>query len=282
MQSFSIREAISHGWQMTKKHWQVIALVTLIYAVVGGLNVWMNSQAGSPVVSRRTFSEIYKERKEAEKLVLDLFRNGYITKFRVITEKFESVETAQQLTLAPEFESRREEIFKAFDPHRYRLPFPRSVHSVLGIVFCVINMLMTIGIRKIALAICRDEETSVEELFTNVEFLIPYSLALICLIIPICLGFLLLIVPGIIISLMFGQYLYLIVDKRLGPIASLKRSYEITKGKRWKLFVFGCGLVLLNLAGFICLIVGVLVTMPITWIATAYVYDRLEHAGTVV
>lgn len=95
------------------------------------------------------------------------------------------------------------------------------------------------------------------------------------------LGFILLIVPGIIIVLMFQMYAYLVVDKGLGPIAALKRSRVITKGSRWRLFVLGFLIVLVNLGGLLCLVVGLLVTIPLTAIASARVYDLLEHAPDV-
>ena len=89
-------------------------------------------------------------------------------------------------------------------------------------------------------------------------------------------GILLLVVPGIIFAVALGMYPYFILDKKMGPMESLKASRVLTKGARWQLFVFGCVSLLLNLGGLLCLIVGLLWTIPATMIAMAYVYDQLS------
>jgi len=61
----------------------------------------------------------------------------------------------------------------------------------------------------------------------------------------IWLGFSLLIIPGLILYTMWFVALPACVVERLGPWSSLRRSRELTKGHRWKLF----GLALLLLIG---------------------------------
>lgn len=94
-------------------------------------------------------------------------------------------------------------------------------------------------------------------------------------------GFILLIVPGIIFALMFVFTLYAVIDRDLGPIGALKESARITKGNR--LNVLGLlGLVLLlNIAGLVALIVGLLVTIPVSTLAIVHAYRTLSaRAGT--
>jgi uncharacterized membrane protein len=50
-------------------------------------------------------------------------------------------------------------------------------------------------------------------------------------------GFILLIIPGIILSIRLGFFDYLIVDKNSRIVESLKKSWEITKGQYLE-FVF--------------------------------------------
>jgi hypothetical protein len=68
----------------------------------------------------------------------------------------------------------------------------------------------------------------------------------ICLSIGIVLGFLLLIIPGMIFETMFFVALPACMIERLGPIQSMSRSAELTKGLRWK--VFAVSLLLLGVA----------------------------------
>jgi uncharacterized membrane protein len=76
----------------------------------------------------------------------------------------------------------------------------------------------------------------------------------------------------------FGLYGYVIVDKgETDAVASLKRSAEITAGRRWPLFGLGIVLTLINVLGFCALCIGVLFTVGITSIAWAYTYRALSN-----
>jgi uncharacterized membrane protein len=71
----------------------------------------------------------------------------------------------------------------------------------------------------------------------------------IVMVLAIMLGFVLLIIPGIILAMMFYVALPVCIVERQGPIASLNRSTELTKGNRWRLFGIGLLLYLANLIG---------------------------------
>jgi uncharacterized membrane protein len=96
------------------------------------------------------------------------------------------------------------------------------------------------------------------------------------------IGFLLLVVPGIILALIFCFYSYAIVDRGLGPIDALKHSAAVTKGARMALLGFWIVAFLLNLVGLLALVIGLFVTGPITMVAAAYVYRKLDSQTTVV
>jgi hypothetical protein len=61
----------------------------------------------------------------------------------------------------------------------------------------------------------------------------------ICFSIVVGLGFVLLIVPGLFFLTMFFVALPACVLERLGPVQSMTRSAELTKGFRWKVFAVG-------------------------------------------
>lgn len=84
------------------------------------------------------------------------------------------------------------------------------------------------------------------------------------------------IIPLSILWVRFRFFAYLIVDKRIGAIASLDRSYEITKGATWDLIIFYTLIIIINLIGLLPLGFGLLITIPITMLATAYIYRKLE------
>ncbi len=92
----------------------------------------------------------------------------------------------------------------------------------------------------------------------------------------ILLGLILLIVPGIILGLMFMFAPYLVVDRGLGPLEAIGESRRITTGHKWELLKLSLLLVLVNLLGFICLIVGLFVSIPVTMFAIVHAYRTLS------
>ena len=89
-------------------------------------------------------------------------------------------------------------------------------------------------------------------------------------------GFLLFIIPGIIWILATQYYIFTVLTPGTGPWAAIKESMRITKGVRMKLFLFGIGVGLFNLVGMLLFVVGIFVTIPISGLATAYVYITLK------
>jgi uncharacterized membrane protein len=94
-------------------------------------------------------------------------------------------------------------------------------------------------------------------------------------VIAIAIGFLLLIVPGIILSLGLAFVGYLIVDRGAGPIEAMKESWRITKGHKWQLLLLFLALLGINLLGILALVVGIFVSVPITMLAFAHAYRTL-------
>ncbi len=89
------------------------------------------------------------------------------------------------------------------------------------------------------------------------------------------IGFVLLIVPGLIAAVFFMFTTFIVIDKELGPIEAMKESMRIGHGYRWPLLGFICVLALIMLAGVIALLVGVLVAMPVTSLAFVHAYRVL-------
>lgn len=105
----------------------------------------------------------------------------------------------------------------------------------------------------------------------------PYLIASILMTVMVMVGFLVFIVPGIIVVLVFGFYGFHIVDTaERSPIEALRRSAWITRGERLRLFGLGLVLIVLNLLGLAIFPVGVLVTAAVSLLVVAHVYRRLS------
>jgi hypothetical protein len=78
----------------------------------------------------------------------------------------------------------------------------------------------------------------------------------ICMSIGLMVGFLLLFVPGVILAVMWFVATPACVVERLGPLSSMGRSSELTKGHRWK--IFGMLVLLFVAALIVSLVIGAL------------------------
>ncbi|MEN9390670.1 MAG: hypothetical protein RLZZ283_770 [Candidatus Parcubacteria bacterium] len=89
-------------------------------------------------------------------------------------------------------------------------------------------------------------------------------------------GFVLLIIPGIIAALLLSFVQLLVVDKSMNPIEAIKKSYALAKGHMLQLFLFGLCAILLNAVGLIALVIGLVVTIPVTLLSFVYVYHKVS------
>lgn len=95
--------------------------------------------------------------------------------------------------------------------------------------------------------------------------------------IAMLVGFILLVVPGIIAAVVLMFTTIVVIDQGLGPIEALKESVRITRGHFWPLLGFGVLLTLIALAGILALGVGLLVALPVIMIACVHAYRVLLH-----
>ena len=66
-----------------------------------------------------------------------------------------------------------------------------------------------------------------------------------------------------------------------GPIDAMGESNRITRGHKWQLFGFVLLLLLINLLGLLALVVGILVSIPVSTLAFMHAYRVLGgKAGT--
>lgn len=155
-------------------------------------------------------------------------------------------------------------------------PPPSGAQMVASLVSIVLSILTTLGATTFALRAHDDiGRVRLADLWNPQPFWRFLGAELLAGII-IFIGFLLLVVPGIIAAIGLGFAPYSVIDRGKGPVEALKDSWNITKGHKGQLFLFGLALLGLNLLGVIALVVGVLVTIPMTWLAVTHAYRALR------
>jgi len=146
---------------------------------------------------------------------------------------------------------------------------------IISITSWVVGVVISMGLIRIALRFCDNKKGEFADLFSCFPLFFKYLFGSILYRLIILGGMILLIIPGIIWGIKFCFFDYFIVDKGLGPIEALKKSSVITTGAKWDLFKFFGLLVLINLAGALCLLIGLFATLPTTMVAGAFVYRKL-------
>jgi len=150
--------------------------------------------------------------------------------------------------------------------------------AIVGLVVQVWQTIIGMGAIIVFLDIIRNKHAAVvnlEVFFSQTSRFWLYILASLRYTIIILIGFLLLIIPGIIWSIKYQFVFYLLVDKKLGVKEAFDVSAQMTEGIKWKIFVFGLFGFLIVIAGLLLLGVGLFIAFPVVTIASYMLYDRL-------
>jgi uncharacterized membrane protein len=97
----------------------------------------------------------------------------------------------------------------------------------------------------------------------------------------LAVGFLFLIVPGVILSLGLGFAQFYVIEANMGPIEAIRASWEVTKGQRGQLFALALLSFLVILAGFAVCCIGALAAGPLAYLAWAIAFTRISGRNPV-
>ncbi len=130
--------------------------------------------------------------------------------------------------------------------------FGRTANSiVLSILLAVVSSFTLIvtapGFTRITLRLLNEEKISLEELFPSWQLVGRYILTSFLYILICLIGFVLLIVPGIIWAIKYSAALFVVIDKDLYGMEALRESDRITAGAKGKIFSFAVAAAAINL-----------------------------------
>jgi uncharacterized membrane protein len=157
-----------------------------------------------------------------------------------------------------------------------------AASTLMSIASGIIGLFVEIGIVTFIIRAHDSVETVRIHDLWNPKVFLYYLGGQILVGLTVIIGLVLLVIPGIIAALGLMFTSYLIVDKNRGPIEAYKESWRITKGHRWQLASLVAMIVLLNILGLVALVVGLLVTIPVSMLAMVHAYRKLEHGASEV
>jgi uncharacterized membrane protein len=139
----------------------------------------------------------------------------------------------------------------------------------------VAQMFLQVGLLRIYLATVRGQTPEFGQLFSGGDRFVTTLLSTMLLGLAIFFGFLLLIVPGVILAIGLYNTMFFAADTDLGVVDCLKASWNSLAGQKGKFFAFLLVLGVLNIAGILACFIGLLVSVPVTILALSIVYTRL-------
>ncbi|HEY5383172.1 MAG TPA: hypothetical protein VIJ88_01310 [Candidatus Paceibacterota bacterium] len=159
-------------------------------------------------------------------------------------------------------------------------------HTLLGIaatiVLTICSIFLGVGLTVIVLKLARGERASYSDLMPKGELVWRFFIAGLLSGIFMAIGLVLLIIPGVYLMLRYSMVRFAVIDGA-SITESLRKSAELTQGVKWHLLGFVLIIIALNIIGALLLLVGLLVTIPVTMLAYAHVYQKLlgrtHHAG---
>jgi len=133
------------------------------------------------------------------------------------------------------------------------------------------------GLATTALKAARGQPTTFSDAFSGGKYFVQMFVAEIVVFVCVFLGMLLCVVPGVIVAIGTSLYALVLVDRNLSGIDAAKQSWEMTKGHRVNIFVFGLIGSGVAIAGLLACGIGLLlVSMPMGYVGLAAVYLQLK------
>jgi len=142
--------------------------------------------------------------------------------------------------------------------------------ALFGLAYAFLFMpIIKYGEKYLFLKAMRDEEADLKLLFEGFKTrYLNIVLAHLIVTALTIIGFVMLIIPGIIIACRLTFVPYLVMDKDLDPMKAVEKSWEMTRGHGWKIFGMAILSFFIAIAGLIVMIFGILIS--IMWIHSAF------------
>lgn len=155
-----------------------------------------------------------------------------------------------------------------------------GLFMLLTLVFIILGAVVPIvlqGPLAVGMHICfikkiRGRNPEFADLFQGFNYFVPSLVASLCIWLFTSAGTLLCIIPGLIIAAMYKFTYLFIVDKEMDFWPAMKASHAVVKGDYFGFTLFLIVMALLQMLGVICLVIGLLITIPWCFAAITAAY----------
>ena len=155
--------------------------------------------------------------------------------------------------------------------------------GILGFLGFVYGVLIVnpvdYGVSFAHLKAARGDKLEIKDMFEAFRNYWNAVLANLLVGIIVMIGFVLLIIPGIIFACKLAFTPYLVVDRKMDVIGAVKESWRMTNGHAWKVFLIGLLAIPITIAGLLCFGVGIIVSIMWIRLALASLYHSVSLSG---
>jgi len=148
------------------------------------------------------------------------------------------------------------------------------VFSLLGGVPFIQGALM-VGMHIYCIKKILGRRAEFADLFTGFNFFVPSLVASLVIALFTLAGTVLCIIPGLVVAAMYKFTYLFIADKRMDFWQAMKASQAVASNDYFGFTVFLLAMAGVNLLGFLCCIVGVFVSIPVTFAAITIAYQEI-------
>lgn len=146
--------------------------------------------------------------------------------------------------------------------------------SLVEILTTLIMFPLGVGLGLLGIRRAAGKDTPVSTLWEPYNQAIPLIFMFVLMVLLIVAGFLLLVLPGIYLSIAYSLAPYLIVEKNMGVWEALETSRKAITQYWWRYFGLMLVAMLLIIIGSIPLLIGLVWVLPIVVIATGEVFAK--------
>ena len=155
--------------------------------------------------------------------------------------------------------------------------YGKTYMFTIGSIALFIQGPISIGLATYSLAIANQKDYSYNQIFTGFKYFFKALFLFLLFNISFLIGFIFLIIPGIIIALMFSQIFYIMADDpETGVIDAFKKSASLMKNKKLQLFGLGMRYFGLFILGVFTLGIWWLWLIPQAYVSFAIFYKELQ------
>ena len=156
-------------------------------------------------------------------------------------------------------------------------------YVLLGLVFIALNAMVPLilqgpliaGFHIYTMKRILGRQTDFADLFKGFNFFVPALVASLVIALFTFGASLLCVIPGLVVAAMYKFTYLFIVDKRMDFWPAMQASHSIVKNDYFGFTMFLILLFLVNILGAICCVVGLLVSIPVTFAAITVAYQEL-------